>query len=449
VPWLAKSYTVNKAGTVWTFVLRRGVRFSNGDPLTAADVVFSLRRLKNVNAAPAFAAQTFDSVSARGRYVVQIKTKGPNPALPYLVAYKSTGVVDAKVARANGATDADNASTADKAESWFNTHSIGSGPYIFKSFSTTDQTVLVRNPRFWGAKPYYDRLVFQNVKPEIARLDVLSGRAQIALGLTPDQAKTLSSKRAKIYRAPSTTVFYVQANFSPDVSPLAANPNLWEAIRYALNYRHLVQLAGGGAVQACGFVPKQFLGALPAKDCVKRNLTRARAALGRTGVSNPTLTLEFPTDFTLEGVSFQTLAEAMQSDLQSIGLKVTLRGAPLATWLPRWIKGIQESNQGALAALYPDPNMTAAYLPTGYRGQYAGYKATDAPALTALGVRAQQTVNPRQRAALYRQLQRRFNAQSPIIPQFQPSEVIAASSNLQRVVVNPAFIIDPTILRPK
>ena len=337
VPWLAQSYRSDKSGKVWTFTLRRGVKFSNGDPLTAADVVFSLRRVKNIKAAPAFVTDTFGSVTAQGDYVVKIVTKQPNPAVPYLVAYKSTGVVDSKVAKQNGATDAPNAAKSDKAGTYFDSHSLGSGPYVFDSFSNTDQTVLVRNPQFWGPKPHYDRLVFRNVKPEIARLDVQSGQAQVALGLTPDQASSV--RGAKVYSGPSTTVFYLQANANSTLSALAANPNLWEAIRFGLDYKTLVRLAGGGAVQACGVVPQQFLGALPKSACVTRDVVRAKAALQKTGVANPSLTLEFPSDFTLEGVSFQTIAEAVESQLKEIGLNVTLRGAPLATWLPRWTRG--------------------------------------------------------------------------------------------------------------
>jgi peptide/nickel transport system substrate-binding protein len=444
-PWLAESWKSNKAGNVWTFVLRKGVRFSDGKPLRAADVVFSLRRIGNVKSAPAFITNTFASVTAVNARTVRIVTKQPNPAIPYLLAYRSACIVNSVVAKQNGATDADDAATADTAQSYFDSHSLGSGPYILQTFSNVDQSVLVRNPRFWGPKPYYDRIVFRNVKPEIARLDVQSGQADVAVGLTPDQASSMS--RAKVFRTPSTTVFYLQANASSAISPLAASPNLWKALRYGLDYPQLVKLAGGGASQSCGLVPRQFLGALPRKACVKRNLAVARAAVRATGVANPSLTLEFPTDFTLDGLSFVTLAQAIQSQLKEIGLETTLRGAPLATWLPRWMGGLQELNVGALTALYPDPNMTDVYLPTGYRGQYAGYKPDDAPALTALGVRAQQTIDPKKRAALYQQLQERLNAQSPFVPILQPSSVVVASSKVRNLVINPAYVIDPATLR--
>lgn len=445
-PWLARSYRSDKSGRVWTFNLRRGVVFSDGTPLTSADVVWSFRRVKNIKAAPAALAETFAKVQAVDRNTVRITTTIPNPAVPYLLSHKAMGIVNSAVARKNGATDAADAAKTDKAQAFFDKNSLGSGPYLLRTFSTTGQTVLVRNPRFWGPKPFYDQLVFRNVKPEIARLNVRSGQSDIAMGLTPDQASTLPSS-VKVYTAPSSTVFYMQANFKKSVSELAANPDLWEAIRFGLDYDKLVRLAGAGAVQSCGLLPRQFLGGLPASACVKRDLTRARAALRRTGVNNPTLEIEFPTDYVLEGMSFQTISEAVQADLKEVGLNVVLRGAPLTAWLPRWIDAKAHMVQGAQAALYPDPNSASAYLPTGYRGSYAGYTPSDAPDLTALGVRAQRELNPQRRAALFRQLQQKFNNESPLIPQFQPSTVIAASSRIKGVVVVPSFFIDPTVLR--
>ena len=445
VPWLAQSYRSDRSGRVWTFNLRRNAVFSDGRPVTSADVVWSIRRVKNIKSAPAVVTETFAKIEAVGRYTVRITTSIPNPAVPFLVSNKGVGIINSTVARQNGATDGPNAAKTDKAQAFFDKNSLGSGPYILRTFSTTGTTVLARNPRFWGAKPFYDQLVFRNVKPEIARLNIRSGRSDIAMGMTPDQASTLPGS-VRVYRAPSTTVFYMQANFKKSVSTLAANRNLWDAVRYGLNYQKLVRLAGAGAIQACGLLPRQFLGGLPPSACVKRDLARARAALARTGVQNPTLEIEFPTDYVLEGMSFATISAAIQADLKEIGLNVKLRGAPLTAWLPRWIDAKPHMVQGAQAAPYPDPNSASAYLPTGYRGQYAGYKATDARDLTALGVRAQRELNPQRRAALFRQLQQKFNRESPLIPQFQPSTIIAANSRIKGVVVVPAFFIDPTIL---
>jgi peptide/nickel transport system substrate-binding protein len=444
-PWLAQSYSVDKSGKVWTFKLRRGVVFSDGTPLTSDDVVFSLRRVQNVKGTPAFFTAGFTSVTNPDKYTVKIATKNPDPAVPYLLVEPAMGVVNSAVAKQHGATDAANASTADKAQDYFDHNSLGSGPYMYKTFSTTGDTVLVRNPKFWGKQPFYDQIVFQNVTPETARLNLLSGQADFARSLTAQQVKGLPSS-VKVYKGASETIFYLQANFDKKKSKLGADPNLWQAIRYGLDYQQLVRLAGDGAIQACGLIPRQFNGALPASACVKRDIAKAKAALAKTGVKNPTVTLEYPTNFTLEGVSFETMSQAVQAQLKQIGLNVKLRGAPLATWLPRWAKALPDTTQGALAAAYPQENSTSIYLPTGFRGQYAGFKPSDLKDITALGVKAAQTLNTKKRAAMYQELQRKFNTETPLFPQFQAPTVLAASAKIKGVVIEPNFGFDPTLL---
>jgi peptide/nickel transport system substrate-binding protein len=442
-PWLAQSYSVNKTGKTWTFRLRRNVVFSDGTPMTSADVVFSLLRTQNVKGTPAFFTQDFAAVKAPSKYVVTITTTKRDPAVPYLLVH--VPVVNSTVARQHGATDASDASTKDTAQSYFDTHSLGSGPYIYQTFSTTGDTVLVKNPRFWGKKPYFDRIVFRNVTPETARLDLISGQADFARSLTSQQVQGLP-KSIKVYRAPSETIYYLQANFKKSVSKLAANHHLWNAIRYGLNYKHELQIAGKGAIQACGLIPRQFNGSLPAGACVHRNVAKAKAELKKAGVKNPTLTLEYPTSFTLEGVSFETLSQAVQAELKQIGLNVKLKGAPLATWLPRWAAALPDMTQGALAAAYPHENSTSIYFPSGFRGQYAGFSKNSLPDIEKLGQAASQTINKKKRAAMFRLLQRKFNTETPIFPQFQCVTVLAASSKIKGVLIQSNFGFDPTLL---
>jgi peptide/nickel transport system substrate-binding protein len=95
------------------------------------------------------------------------------------VANTSLGVVNSRLARKNGATDAKNASTADKAERWFNSAAslgAGSGPYVLRQYSTTSQIVLERNTRFWGARPAFDRVVVRNMVAATQFINVQRGR---------------------------------------------------------------------------------------------------------------------------------------------------------------------------------------------------------------------------------------------------------------------------------
>ena len=114
----------------------RTCKFSDGTPLTSADVVFSFNRLVNLKGNPSFLLAGI-TTSAKGKYTVVIKSKTPNPAIPVLVANTSLGIVNSKVVKAHGGSAAANADKADKAESYLNSQSAGSGPYILKSYSTT------------------------------------------------------------------------------------------------------------------------------------------------------------------------------------------------------------------------------------------------------------------------------------------------------------------------
>jgi peptide/nickel transport system substrate-binding protein len=445
-PWLATSYSSNANATVFTFHLRHNVVFSDGTPLTSKDVVFSLLRVTNLKGAPSFVGACFKKVTATSTYTVQITTNAPCPGLPSDLTTKSAGIVNSAVVIAHGGTDAADASTKDKAGPYFNNHSLGSGPYVLQSFSPTGQTVLVRNPKFWGPKPFYAKLIYENVTPAIARLNVLDGQAQIAIGLSADQTSTLSSNPAvQVKSAPSSTVFYLQANANPKVNALAANPDLWQALRYAINYSSLDTVVGAGTAQACGVVPTLAFGALPQSDCVKTNLTVAKHYASLAHVAGKTLTLEFPTEFSLDGASFETVAEALQGDLTAAGIKTTLDGTPLATWLPRWEKGIQQLNVGALAPSYVDPSQMLAYAPTGYRGQYAGMTAGSLPAVQKAANAAADAVGTSARKAAYANYQKVLNDDSPIIPLFDPVVTVVAAKGISGVTINPEYIIDPAL----
>ena len=445
-PWLATSYSSNANATAFVFHLRHNVVFSDGTPLTAKDVVFSLLRVTNLKGAPSFVGACFKKVTAPSKYTVKITTTAPCPGLPSDLTTKSAGVVNSAVVIAHGGTDAPNASTKDKAGSYFNNHSLGSGPYLLQSFSPTGQTVLVRNPKFWGPKPFYAKLIYENVTPAIARLNVLDGQAQIAIGLSADQTSTLSSNPSvQVKSAPSSTVFYLQANANSKVNALAANPDLWQALRYAINYSSLDTVVGAGTVQACGVVPALAFGALPQSDCVHTNLAMAQHYATLAHAAGQTLTLEFPTEFSLDGASFQTVAEALQGDLAAAGIKTTLDGTPLATWLPRWEKGIQQLNVGALAPSYVDPSQMLAYAPTGYRGQYAGMTPGSLPKVQTAANAAADAVGTANRKAAYANYQKVLNDASPIIPLFDPVVTVVAAKTIGGVTINPEYIIDPAL----
>ena len=105
VPQLVQSWKASKDAKTFRFNLRRNVHFADGTPLTAADAVFSFRRLINLKGNPSFLLDGV-TVSAGGRYTVILRSKTPNAALPSILTNTSLGVVNSKLVRKHGGTSA-------------------------------------------------------------------------------------------------------------------------------------------------------------------------------------------------------------------------------------------------------------------------------------------------------------------------------------------------------
>jgi peptide/nickel transport system substrate-binding protein len=450
-PMAATGYRASRDAKTYTFQLRRNIRFADGTPMTSADVVFSLRRLINLKGNPSFLLGGV-TVSAAGPYTVVLRSKTPNTAIPTIVANTSLGIVNSKLAKQNGATDAANAARADKAERWFNSpqsEGAGSGPYLLKQYSTTSQIVLEQNPRYWGPKPAFERVVIRNMVAATQFINVQRGRYEVAIDLSAQQAQSLrGNQRVRVTTQPSTWVFWVFANNNPDISAATSNKQFQSAVRYAIDYRSFVELAGAGAIQARGVIPSMFVGALPPSAAVRRNLDRAKSDLAASGVGDQTFTLEFPSDLTINGVAFTTLAQRVQANLREAGINVQLAGAPTSTWLDKYRSGKMAFGLSLWGPDYPDPADYLVFAPGELVGLRVGWPKGGDAALERLAARARVTTSDAARAPIYRLIQRRLNQSGPYFPLIQPTQVFAATSDLRGAVFNPLYQIDVRAPRP-
>src|SRR4030095_13332622 len=113
-PRLATSWTVSPAGTTYTFTLRRGVKFTSGNPLTANDVRFSLLRLKNLKDNPSFFMDPVKDVQVVDDLTIKIVLSAPDASFLAALAAVPCGVADSKVVMSKGGTAADDAKDKDK-----------------------------------------------------------------------------------------------------------------------------------------------------------------------------------------------------------------------------------------------------------------------------------------------------------------------------------------------
>jgi peptide/nickel transport system substrate-binding protein len=453
IPLLVTSYKPSNGAKTWTFDLKHNVHFANGQPLTAADVVFSFRRLINLKGNPAFLLDGV-TVASKGRYTVILRSKTPNTALPSIVSNTSLGIVNSKLVRKHGGTDSKSAASADKAEQWLNSAAsigAGSGPYVLRSYSTTSQIVLAPNPRYWGrSKAKWSSVVVRNQIAPTQLINIQRGSHEVAIDLSAAQAQSIAgNKKLKVVLTPSTWVFWLFMNNDKGISTVTSNKQFQTAVRYAIDYRSVVGVGGPGTIQAPGIIPSTFLGHLTQKQRITQNVTRAKAALAASGDANAKLTLEYPSDLTINGVPFASMAQKVQSNLESAGFNVDLSGSTTGTWLQKYRDGKMAFGLSLWGPDYPDPADYLAFLPGNLVGLRVGWPAGSDPTLEKMGAKVLVTASPKQREKLYQQIQQRLNTVGPYVPLIQPTQVFVSTRDLKNAVFNAVYQVDVTRVSPK
>ena len=224
-PNVASSWQVSPDGLTYTFTLRPDVKFESGNLLTSADVKWSLERLANVKGIAAFYVASVASIETPDPQHVAIKLKDPNSGMLAILAAPPTAILDSKLVKENGGDASTEAKDGDKAETYLNSHSAGSGPYVMTSYTPNQEVTLERNKTYWGKPPLFDRIVLRHqAEPATEKLQLERGDIQIALGLGQDQTAALKdTPGVSTATAPTATTFFVMFNTNPDIAGPFAN----------------------------------------------------------------------------------------------------------------------------------------------------------------------------------------------------------------------------------
>jgi peptide/nickel transport system substrate-binding protein len=441
VPSVAEKWEQSADGLSWTFHLDKNAKFSDGSDITADDVVFSLTRVENVKGNPSFLADGL-TVTAKDADTVEVKTATYDPALLGKLASPSLGIVNSKLAKAAGASDAPDAATKDTSESAFAKASMGSGPYVLDSFGLSTEVDLKANPNYWGAtKPTYQRVVIRNVDAAQQKNNVEKGESALALDLSPDQVASVSSGSVST-SVPSQYTFYLFTNANPAVNKWTANADFQEAVRRGIDYNGLLELAGKGSKRAAGMVPVQFSGSLPDDKAPSFDAAAAKAALAKSGYDGTPIEISFPSDLTQNGVSFTDMSTRISADLNKIGIKTALKGAPVATVLELARGGKQQVGVWLWGPDFPDSSNYLAFGPGGIvGGKRVNWKTGSAPELETIMKQAATEKDEAKRAGLMEQFQEGLN-KGPVMSLIQPAQVFLASKDLKNLTYNLVWTIN-------
>ncbi|MFZ4896671.1 ABC transporter substrate-binding protein [Plantibacter sp. Mn2098] len=431
------SYEMNADNTVLTLTMKGGSTFSDGTPVTVDDAVFSLQRVQGVKGNPSFLLDGV-TVAKTSDTTLTLTSDKPNPALPFILPNPALSIVNKKVVEKNGGT----ATADDKAEAFLNKTSAGSGPYTLESFDAASQVVFTANPKYTGTKPAYERIVLRNVQGPTQKLNVEAGDSQVALDLNPDQVGELDASKVKIIANASRYMIFLLLNQDPSVSKFTSNPKFLEAVKAGIDYDKIIDLAGKGSVRPGGFIPSIFNGALDAKDGNQFDAAAAKTALAASGYNGEEITLNFPNDITVQGLSLQSVAESVQAQLKTIGVNIKLAPAPVATELDAYRDGKETVGLWYWGPDFPDPSNYLVFTPGELVGLRAGWAAGADPTVTDLAAAAAAAGTTDERTAAYQALQKAQNASGPFIPLLQPAQNVVTATTIKTVPLNPVWTID-------
>ena len=330
-PRMATAWERLDDGKRWRFTLRQGAKFASGNPVTADDVRFSFERVMNLKDQPAGYIPHVERVAVPDPQHFDIYMKTADLPLLTILCAPEFVVCERKALEAVGGTADADANTKDKAVTWLNSNSAGTGAFRIVGWERNAQIQLVRNPNYWGPRPAYERVVIRHIGDGAAQLlAVRRGDIQAAFNLIPEQvAEARADKALRIEALNALDYCYLAIMQEAEINKALAVKECRQAISYAIDYDGIIKnLVGGSAVRPAHFLP---IGVLGSTDAVARkvgpreDLAKAKELLAKGGYPNG-FEFEFAySNASWVGVPYQALALKLQSDLARVGIKANLR----------------------------------------------------------------------------------------------------------------------------
>lgn len=432
------TYKESADNTVLTLTMNGAHKFSDGTPVTADDIVFSYKRVQGIAGNPSFLLDGV-VVAKTGTDTITLTSKTANPALPFILPNPSLGILNSTLLKKNGGTEG----ADDAAEAFLNKTSAGSGPYVLESYNVSTKVTFKLNSHYVGATPAYSRVVLENVQGPTQKINVQAGSSQVALDLNADQVSGLGSGSTKVIKGVSPDVIYSWFNQNAAVGAgVTNNADFLKAVRQGIDYSKMLELTGAGSTQPGGMVPSMFLGALSSDPSNKFNLSAAKASLAASGYSGQAVTYSYPNDITINGLQMQTIAEAVQSQLKTVGITLTLAPSPFATFIDAYRAGKLQSGVMYWGPDFPDPSDYLVFNPGQSLGLRGGWAAGSDPTVSALADAATAASGVDARKAAYEAWQTAANASGPFVPIVQPGQYVVTTSAISSLKLNSVWTVD-------
>ncbi len=435
VPGLAKSWEISTDGITYTFHLRKGLKFSNGDPINSQAFKFSIDRAISLKQNPSFLlADVVKNVKVVDDTTFKINLKYPFAPFINILAFTISYPVDPKVYRADQV---------------YNGLPVASGPYMIKQLVRGQQVELVRNPNYFG-EPAKTPIILVKIYRAANNLymALLNGEIDVAYrALLPQQFAQIQ-QNSKFTSYVGKSPFIREVVFDVNVKPFN-NPKIREALSYAISRAEIsAKVFKSQVAPLYTLIPDGMWGH---KDVMPHyRPSKTVAILKSLGYSkdNP---LEISLWYTPShyGSTESDLALTIKNQLEATGLvKCTIKYAEWATYIDYWTKGVMGM---FLLGWYPDyfdpddymwPFLESKASPG--MGSYYSNKLVD-----ELLMDTRLVSDVPGRTALYNAVQDTMVKEAPYIPLFQGQQQVVAKPNIKGILMDPVQIFRYYLLYKK
>ncbi len=425
-PSAAESWSASEDGRVWTFRLRKGIAFTDGSPLDAKAVKFSLERTLQLGKGPADTLSAIKSVKVVDAYTVQITLHAPFGPFIQTLATSAASIINPAVM--------EHEQDGDLAQGWLTRHTAGSGPYRMAEWTPGQRAVLESRPDYWGGAPKTAKAVIRFL-PDVneRRMALARGEVDIAENIPPYYASGLGLEPGVVVREyPSQLVEYVYLNTQ---KPALADRRVRQALSYATDYEGVIKLVlEGDGVQMRGPVPQGMWGYDAEAHQYSRDVDKARKLLAAAGSENLQLTLIYSE----RRPGWSQIARLLEMNFADAGVDLKLEELLNPQLRDRVDKGDFELCLGVWSPDYADPSMFMNFWfdsnNWGLPGNRAFYKNGEVDELLRQALRLS---DPGERAKLYSRVQEIVVQDAPYIFLHQVNAVIPMRENVKGYTYNP------------
>ncbi|MFF2483902.1 ABC transporter substrate-binding protein [Paenibacillus sp. NPDC058071] len=421
VDWLAKSHSISEDGLTYTFVLRDGLKFSNGTEVTAEDAVFSLERHLKVGGPLAISAQVA-SAKAQDAKTLVITLKEPYTPFISELSNFSNGIIPNNFGGVS--------------EEEFFKKPVGTGPFVVEKWDPAGDVTFTKNTNYWQeGKPYIDKLVYKLIEDDSQAIN------QLKAGEV-DAIETLALQNANEVKAGTDTAVLTNGSwvteqlFFNTLDQHFSDVHVRRALALAIDRNGLTQaLTFGFAKPANSLLPP----AIPynTNDSIKAlnlDVEAAKAELAKS---------KFPSGFSTKlliasGNSARAQeAQIIQNAAKSIGINIEIEQVELATFRERFFKYDFAAMLNSGQADSPEANSILAFQtdPNGFSKSYWTHYTNEE--VTKLLYEGQKTSDGAGRGEIYAKLQQILADEVPYIPLYYPDILIGARSSVDGLVVLP------------